>query len=302
MLSGISILIPTFNDCSLNLVQELSRQSQSINSGINIEIIVADDGSNNDEIIKRNRFINSIDKSRYIERKINSGRSAIKNFLVNEAKYDWLLFIDGDMSINKHDFLKTYISNVTCDVVYGGYILQKYNNDLRGNLRYKYEFKSQPYHTTIKRKKNPYKDFHTSNFMVKKSIMQEIPFDEKFRQYGYEDVFWGKQLQMKNYKINHIDNPVVFNTFEDNDSFIRKTDEGIRTLYTHRKDLNNYSRIIDCYNYLQKLHMNNFVVLIFNILNKIIKRNLLGTNPSLFLFKLYRLGYYCKLSSMHREF
>ena len=203
------------------------------------------------------------------------------------------------MSINKHDFLKTYISNITFDVVYGGYILKKYNNDLRGNLRYKYELKSQPSHTTINRKKNPYKDFHTSNFMVKKSIMQEIPFDEKFRQYGYEDVFWGKQLKMKNYKINHIDNPVVFNTFEDNDSFLRKTDEGIRTLYTHRKDLNNYSRIIDCYNYLQKLHMNNFVVLLFNILNKIIKRNLLGTNPSLFLFKLYRLGYYCKLSSMH---
>lgn len=48
MVSGISILIPTYNDLSLGLAKTLSSQADA--ARCDVEIIVADDGSSNKEI------------------------------------------------------------------------------------------------------------------------------------------------------------------------------------------------------------------------------------------------------------
>ena len=63
-------------------------------SDFEYEILVADDGRDL-STITANRKINEIENCRYIEREKNVGRSAIRNFLAKEAKYEWLLFIDS---------------------------------------------------------------------------------------------------------------------------------------------------------------------------------------------------------------
>ena len=61
-----------------------------------LEILIVDDGSTDERTIEGNRIINTLPHCRYIERKENVGRAAIRNFLAREAKYTWLLpFISG---------------------------------------------------------------------------------------------------------------------------------------------------------------------------------------------------------------
>jgi hypothetical protein len=71
------------------------------------------------------------------------------------------------------------------------------------------------------------------------------PFDERFVKYGYEDVLMGKSLQDLHIPILHIDNPTFFEIFEDNASFVDKTEEGLRTLYQFREELKDYSHMIE---------------------------------------------------------
>jgi glycosyltransferase involved in cell wall biosynthesis len=286
---SLSILIPTRNDKCLRLVKTLSLQASKI-QGLQYEIIVADDGSTDKEVIAENKAISGIDDCHYIIRGENVGRSAIRNYLSQIAHQQWLLFIDGDMSLENDDFLHNYLqTNDEEKVVYGGY---KVNGIAKENLRYKYEKHSEKAHSLNNRLKHPNKDFHTSNFLIHKELMLQNPLDKQYRGYGYEDVAYGKLLQEAGITISHIDNPVVFNQFESNEDFINKTEESIRTLKTHQKELRDYSRIIRLADNLEALRLSSLVRRLFLKHQQQLRKQLCGSNPSLFLFNLYKIGCY----------
>lgn len=73
--------------------------------------------------------------------------------------------------------------------------------------------------------------------------MLRYPFDERFIHYGYEDVLCGKSLKDNHISILHVDNPLGYEHFIGNMSFIRKTEEeSLHTLYQFRTELQGYSR------------------------------------------------------------
>ena len=118
------------------------------------------------------------------------------------------------------------------------------------------------------------------------------PFDERFRHYGYEDVLLGKVLHQHHIPIEHIDNPLGFSHFETNAEFVAKTEEGLHTLYQFRDDLRGYSRLLT---FVSGIHIPLILSLIrlwHRLFRKAERRNLCGSRPSLWVFKLYRLGYY----------
>ena len=95
-------------------MNELQRQASQI-EGLSYEIVVADDGSTDTEAMAANEAINLLPHCRYIVRKENVGRAAIRNFLASIAAYDWLLFIDSGMSIGNDEFLKRYLETEAAD-------------------------------------------------------------------------------------------------------------------------------------------------------------------------------------------
>ena len=285
IMKAISILIPTYNDPCHVLVSDLQRQAESLSA--DYEIIVADDGSTDEKAVKANRAVNDLPHCRYIERGINSGRAAIRNFLAQQARHDHLLFIDSDMVICRPDFVRSY-AEADGDVVDGGLVIGK---AVKGNLRSMYEKKAEQEHAVERRREAPYQDFHTANFMVRRDIMLAHPFDERFRHYGYEDVFFGKSLQQHGIAIHHIDNPLCFEVYETNDSFVSKTEEGLRTLFTFRKELEGYSRMIAWSNRVPRLPIRLWHALF----GQWERRNLTGSHPLLTVFNLYRMGYYASL-------
>ena len=140
----ISILLPAYNNVCVPLVEELQRQAALL-PGLQYEILVADDGSTCQEAISQNRLIGQWPCCRYIERKQNTGRSAIRNFLAREAQYGRMLFVDSDLHVCSPSFLKDYLE-AEGDVVVGGILKGGDASRLASNLRYRYETDYQRKH------------------------------------------------------------------------------------------------------------------------------------------------------------
>jgi glycosyltransferase involved in cell wall biosynthesis len=298
-IQSLSILVPTYNDPCVTLVDALRLQAES--AGISYEILVGDDGSTDTNVIQTNQAINDWPHCRYILRTQNSGRAAIRNFLAQQARYDYLLFIDSDMTILSPTFLSRYLSESDVSVVIGGVSIQGFPDTLRGNLRYLYEKAEEPHHTAALRQQSPYQHLHTANLLIRRDLMLAHPFDERFRRYGYEDVLLGKTLRQQHVAIRHIDNPVGFCTFESNPEFVAKTEEGLRTLHQFQSDLRGYSRLLT---FISGIHIPLILSLIrlcHKLFQKAERRNLCSSRPSLFTFKLYRLGYFLSLPTPSAE-
>lgn len=284
----LSILIPTFNDPCSTLVRNLQQQAEAL--GMTYEILVADDGSTQQNVLEENRSINSLPHCQLIERGVNAGRASIRNFLAQQAHYAWLLFIDSDMVVCRNDYLRKYASCEETSIVDGGVVIGARK---RGNLRSLYEKAAESAHTPEERQLSPYRDFHTANFMIKRTLMLQHPFDERFRNYGYEDVLFGKAMEKAAIPILHIDNPMSFEIFEENEHFVSKTEEGLRTLYQFRHELQGYSRLLDRVQNLPHTPIRWW----HKMFGAIERRLLTSRHPSLWVFNAYKIGYFLSLAS-----
>ena len=241
-MQSLSVLIPAYNCNCLSLVEQLHSQLEQ--ADIPYEIIVGDDGSTDPSAIQANRPINALSHCRYIVRTENTGRASIRNFLAQTAQYEFLLLIDSDMSVVSETFIQNYLNADCQTVVDGGITVSGSPDELQGNLRYLYEQAEAPRHTAAERQCSPHQHIHTANLLIRRDLLLQYPFDERFRHYGYEDVLLGKTLHQHHVPILHIDNPLGMGTFETNAAFMAKTEEGLRTLHTFRNELRGYSRLL----------------------------------------------------------
>ena len=106
----LSILIPTFNHLTTNLVKDL--HLQCLESKIIFEIIIYDEASTDRKVSLENSKLNKLSNVYYKRNKINIGRSAIRNKLAAESKYKWLLFIDADVIPKTKNFVKKYLDSI----------------------------------------------------------------------------------------------------------------------------------------------------------------------------------------------
>ena len=291
----ISILIPIYNSVCVNQVKELSAQAQKLN--VDYEIIVADDASPLKDATQGNEVINDMPNCQYIIKPTNTGSAATRNFLAAKSRYPWLLFIDCDVEISNPSFLYTYLLYIDkdYDVINGGIAVAD-NPLMNSNLRYIYEKRAEADHTADRRQKQRYQEFRSTNFIIRRDVFLQHPFDERFTKSGYEDVLFGKHLKLNGISILHIDNPVTMTEFETNPDYVAKTERNLRTLYQFRSDLRGYSRLLTL---VSGIHISAILWLMrlwHRMFGAIERRNLCGSRPYLLVFKLYRLGYYLSLT------
>ena len=290
----LSILMPTHDNVCVELVKCLQRQA-SLLPGLEYEIVVADDGSTDRQAVEENRSVNGLPNCRYVERKTNEGRAAIRNFLAGEARYSHLLFLDSDLRVCSSSFVKDYV-DAEGSVVVGGLKIGGGPKVWKGNLRYRYEKACEREHDYLHRRLNPHREFRTTNFLVSKAVAEECPFDENFRHYGYEDVLLGKVFAAKGVAVTHIDNPIVLDDFEDNETFVAKTEEACRTLHLFRDELGGYSKIIRYHDALKCIPGCCWLAdKAYRLFGGLLRRCLTGSRPSVFMFNVYKLLYYIHL-------
>lgn len=301
----LSILLPSYNNVCVSLVQVLQRQADALRGKLDkpfrYEIIVADDCSTDAACIDANRVIGDMLHCRYLRMEQNVGRAQIRNVLISESRGDYVLLIDSDLFLCDDNYLYKYATS-TADVVYGGtriggeglaMVDNKANTEnLKGNLRYIYEKKAEPSHRAAFRQLRPNQEISVCNLYARRDIMEAHPFDSRFKAYGYEDVLFGKRLAESGIEVTHIDNPVLINEFEPNSVFVKKTEEAILTLCRFEQDLEGYSNLKTKVSTLGRYIPLSLFRLWHRIMKNKEKRNLTGSKPSLLLFKLYKLGFF----------
>lgn len=294
----LSILIPTYNyDCS-PLVRQLLSLYDTIDE--EMEIIVGDDCSPDTEIAKSLERLNETDGVRTVRPDKNMGRSGIRNLLAQQAKGEWVLYIDSDSSICDRDFLKRYWdARSKAEVIEGAILHPEKCPDPDKSLRYYYEKSAEPMFTAEKRNAVPHSCFRTFTFMARRDVMLRVPFNENFWRYGYEDTLFGQELQRSGISVFHIDNPLMHLGLEPNRIFLEKMEEANATLMEFYEELRPNSRIIHCYERLRSLHAIPAVRLAFRLTKPLICRNLLSPRPSVFLLNCYKIGNFCDL--MHKK-
>lgn len=285
-----SILIPTFNDTCYALVKTLRNQLLPLN--IEWEIIVGDDCSTDEKVKEENAKIEKLSGCRVEWGTENVGRAAIRNLLAEWATGDWLLFIDSGNSIDSNDFMRKYAefffktTDTEC-VAYGGRILN--GNTDPSNLRYKYEQAWEKNGMVEARRANPYRSFNTCNFLISRSTMLRIPFNEEMKQYGFEDVLLGKELKEAGVPVYHIDNPVTFGVYETNAEFLRKTEESVRMQFEFQDLIGDYSHLLCVERKVKRFGMSGVLNILYKVIGGMLKKNLLGKHPTAFCFNLYKL-------------
>lgn len=292
----LSILIPCYNYNITDLVFSLVKMFEE--ETIPYEIIVIDDGTKNQELIAYNKNINSLLNCQYIINEVNQGRTNTRNELAKKSRFENLLFLDADVLPLHKTFITNYVSFLSKDynVICGGC---SYENNQPVNefiLRWKYG-KSREENKASLRNQKPFSYIFSGNILIKKEIFLECNFSENKNKYGMDN-FLSYNLFTINANILHIDNEILHLGLENNSVFLKKSIESVESRHhylANKPKIEEINSLLKHYKTLKKLGLNKLIATSFKFFRPSLERNILGFNPNLFLFDLFRLGYICSL-------
>ena len=295
----LSILIPTYNMNCLCLVTDLQKQCEELQAqygeSFDYEILVADDASTDESIVNKNEMMEYLPNCEYIRMESNVGRVSLRNWLITNSHFDYVLFIDADAEVISDDFLLMYWeARQQNSVIVGG--IKTPTSAQRGyELRLKYELAAEQQRTLSYRLEYPYDFFSTFNVMFHRAVLEQVVFDERITEYGYEDAMMGVQLAQINVPVIHIDNPLLHTGINDNHSFLTNSEAALRMLNRLGAPMTKKARVALTYNKVNKMGIAALLRAFFLINKGWMRKNLLSHHPSLFIFNLYKLGYFATL-------
>lgn len=296
----LSINIPVFNIDVTPLVIQLVLQAEKLHAGI--EIRVYDDGSS-EKIKLMNREIQHLPGVVYKELPKNLGRAAIRNKMGMESAFEYLLFIDADSLPVTENYLQKYFDNLQQNlVVCGGTAYRKEKPAAPGELLRWYYGRHREAIPAAQR--NSAKGFiiTSNNFLVEKRVFEKIPFRENIGVYGHEDTLLGYDFFKNGISILHIDNPVLHTGLEEAPVFIEKTRLALKSLHKIDTEIlsgdlifNSQVNFLKRFKAIRRIVPVAFLRLFYKLFHRAIEYNLKSRFPVLFLFDLYKLGYYATL-------
>jgi len=292
----LSILIPTYNYNITRLVSDLHQQA--MDAMVDFEIIVMEDGST--EFLEENKIVYELEFCRYIPLKDNIGRSAIRNRLADEAKYEQLIFMDCDAEVCSDYYVKKYLTfkHEKC-VVVGGTAYDPTESNPDYSLRLKYGRKREA-RSAKERNALTLSNFATFNFLISKSIFNQIRFDESIMDYGHEDTLFGHRVHELGYEFIQIENPLIHKGLDNNKTFLKKTEIATANLYRlHMTEnypfLADESKLLCSFVQLKKHRLAGLFSLIFRMAKCFMQWRLSSKNPSLQLYDFYKLSFLCHI-------
>lgn len=290
----LSILIPTYNYNTLKLVKNL--QHQGVKSDVNFEILVLDDASSDSQCSTENKKINTFEYCSFLENEKNIGRTATRNILAKKAKYDWLLFLDADVTPLDDKLIARYVKQLDKkhDVISGGIVYENQKPNHNQMLRWAYGRKKES-KSAKERNKHPY-NIISQNVLIQKNMFEKANILEA-NMYGL-DIFFSYKLKELKANILHIENLTIHLGLESTAVFIEKSLGAIQTTFTLEKNkkIDTTARPLQRrYNQLNSIGLIAIFIFVCNRFEKQIIANLNSKHPSIFLFDLYKLCHYCKL-------
>lgn len=285
----LSILIPVYRFDVRAFIGQLSQMTQALE--VEVEILVLDDASG-DDFQQINKVVGELPNVRYSEVSNNLGRSAVRNRLVETARFEHLLFLDCDGTCPDDQYLQRYLNAMdNYDVIYGGRVYNDEAPDDHDLYFHWYCGSNREAILVEERKLDPYKTFMTNNFLIRKEVYESIQMDERVSGYGHEDTLFAQELKRRKFVIEHIDNPIEHLGLEAFDEFMGKSRNAVRNLaqLMNAQQLDDSVKLIRYYQRLKGLGLLPLVSHLVRVFESNIMNNLQGPAPNLLWFDLWKL-------------
>lgn len=295
----LSVCIPVFNHETAPLLKALLAQLLPL--GRPFEILLADDCSTED--IQRRNASDSPDDPHihWLQPARKLGRAALRNYLGDAAKYDWILFVDCDVLIENQEYISNYLKYFPqADVLVGGCAYQTTPPPADRLLRWSYG-RQREMRPAAERNRHPYASFSSFNFCIRKQVFERCRFDTDFQDYGHEDTLLGLQLQAFAYTVLHIDNPLVHTGLTESNAYLSQSLGAVRKFLC--QPVFRQAETIDAIKILRWYHrccrwgLKPLLKCLWNGFHPSMARQLCGTTPNMRVFDLYRLSYLCSLDA-----
>ncbi|MCZ4299407.1 glycosyltransferase family A protein [Henriciella marina] len=220
--AAITVCVPCYRDDASALIADLSQAK----GAARVAVLVYDDGSGDPQLTARLKpFLEAYPgPARLVTASVNHGRAHARNRLHHLSKSHWILFLDADMKPDDPKFLARYLTAVEdCDgpaLIAGGFSLQHAKVSAQTRLHAAQSLASECL-AAAERRKEPGRYVFTSNILVHRRVLSEVPFDDGFKGWGWEDVDWGLNVA-KAFPVRHIDNTATHLGLDDAATLLRK--------------------------------------------------------------------------------
>lgn len=217
----LSVLIPFYKDDASALINALSAQNLSQH----VEIILVDDGTGDANLTAKTTqaVMDCKPACTLITLAQNQGRAKARNHLQSASKADWILFLDADMRPVKDNFLENYLSLIEAnmaDVFFGGFTVEAKSQNKLGELHRALSAVSDCLPLHERQAAGP-QFVASSNLCIRKSVIEDNPFDDGFQGWGWEDSEWAARIASK-HTLLHVDNPALHLGLESTDTLLNR--------------------------------------------------------------------------------
>lgn len=220
--SRLSVVTPFHRDDPTALLERLAAAPAGV------EFILLDDGSQSASLIARVAAASYGLKApaTIIVRQDNVGRAAARNRLIEEARGDYVLFLDADMIPDAPDFLVRWLDVIEREQPYAAFggLSVDHARPTRDTAFHHDLFANSDCRTATERAQDPARFTATANLLVRHELLQQIGFDDSFVGWGWEDVDWAIRTAERA-PILHVDNPASHIGLDNVDTLLRKSRE-----------------------------------------------------------------------------
>ncbi|MBX2827485.1 MAG: glycosyltransferase family 2 protein [Flavobacteriaceae bacterium] len=293
-LAMLSVLIPTYNTSVISLVNQIHQMCKE--ASYDFEIIIANDASTNPMVSEELQPIENKEHFRVLHNEKNKGRTATRSILAEQAKFDWLLFLDADVLPKYPDFIQRFALTQPqhASIVFGGVAYHKEKPDRLQVLRWKYGTDREA-KSVEDRMKSPH-FIISQNLLIKKEVFSTINLVSENR-YGLDNIV-SYFIFKEGLEVAHIDNPVYHLGLENTETFINKSIESLKTSLHFHKEGNfteDFRPVQKLYVQLRKWGILGIFKGFMKLFVRRIEKNLYSNHPNLRGFDLYRLYHYALL-------
>lgn len=290
----LSVLIPYYRDDPTALLHALLSQTAEQKD---VEILIYDDGTGDAEL---NAKVCAAVKSAHSSAHLmiahgNLGRSAARNALQENARADWVLFLDADMRPVSHNFLSNYvglIKNKVADVIFGGFTVPEKAETADQELHRALSEVSDCLSLAARQAAGP-QFVASSNLAVRKAVLTAEGFDDGFTGWGWEDSEWAARVA-KSFTLIHADIPALHLGLESTETLLRRFKTSGHNYVRFTEKHPDIAKTLSLFKISQKLRKMPGQKLMRPVLKLMVKLNVMPIKLRLFALKLWRASHYAE--------
>jgi len=210
----LSILVPTYDHDVAPLCRELLADMAALPAGT-VELLVLIDG--NPALAGQDATITEANRlglpAALALAAVNLGRSMARNRLARMARGRFLHFLDADSLPDAPGFVGRTLDALRDDgsrdvlVLCGGRTGKRLGAPPPDAQLFALHSQKREWITADQRNLDPCGNFLSANFVVPRALFFDMPFDEQFSGWGWEDTEWALRISSRA-QIRHIDNTV----------------------------------------------------------------------------------------------